>query len=482
MTNDKIKIMIIEDEEFDVKRIVKTLNPYRENIEIIEIVSNGKDAIKCMKKVNDIDVIIMDYQISGGIIGEQLISEFKLIDPTTQVVVITKMTLNQTDVYFANQLLNAGAYWFGTKYPADIEEYIYQPTDFILTIRNANEKRTLEKKNYQSQVKLEKNIQNILSKRPLIGKSKVIKSLRSNIQKCAESDANVLITGESGTGKELIAMNLHYKSDRRHEPFVTVNCAAIPNDLIESELFGFVKGSFTGAKEGKKGLFEQAHQGSIFLDEICEVPLALQAKLLRVLETGELDKIGRKNKYEVDVRVISATNQDINSMVKENTFREDLYYRLNILQINSIPIRENAEDIPELINYHLNYISQDRSIIPPIISKSAMRIFKNFNWPGNVRQIKNVAERILIQKVKEFDSSLVNMVLGIQKGNIIIQDVVSTFDPDKIIPLKDVEHMLRKKYVLMVREKSSSDADAARKLGVAPPNYHRMCKELGLKD
>jgi len=319
MAEKKINIIIIEDEEFDVKRILNTLNPYRKNVEILQMVSNGKDALEALENHKECDVVIMDYQISGGLIGEELLRKLKQIDSTVQIIVITKMTINQTDVYFANQLIEAGAYWFGTKYPADIEEFIYQPTDFILTITNAFERRKLERQHLLSQKKLEKNIKYILSSRPLVGKSQAQMELRNLVDKYAETDANVLVTGESGTGKELIARNLHYKSKRRFEPFVTVNCAAIPKDLIESELFGFVKGAFTGAKEEKKGLFEQAHNGTIFLDEIGELPHASQAKLLRVLESGELDKIGRKKKYSVDVRVISASNQDIKAIGKGKT-------------------------------------------------------------------------------------------------------------------------------------------------------------------
>lgn len=481
MKYEKIRIMIIEDEKFDVKRIRKTLGPFEKDVEVVQIVSEGKDALETLKKNGQIDVIVMDYQISGGLFGESLIREIKSIDPTVQVMVITKMTLNQTDIYFANQLLNSGAYWFGTKYPADIEDYIYQPTDFILTIRNAKEKRILEKKNLASQKKLEENIQNVLKRRPLLGNSAPIRDLRRNIEKFASSDANVLITGESGTGKELIAMNLHYRSDRRYESFITVNCAAIPKDLIESELFGFVKGSFTGARESKIGLFEQADKGTIFLDEICELPVSMQAKLLRVLETGELEKIGRRKKHEVNVRVISATNQDIKKMVAEKTFREDLYYRLNILHLYSIPVREIPEDIPGLIDYHLNYFAKDRSVIPPAITSSAMNVFKSFNWPGNVRQIKNFVQRILLKNTNKINASQAAEIIGVKEGERITVETMSIAEKIDDLTLKTVETEFRKKFILMVRNRSKSDADAARKLGIAPPNYYRMCKDLGLK-
>ncbi len=482
MAEKKINIIIIEDEEFDVKRILNTLNPYRKNVEILQMVSNGKDALEALENHKECDVVIMDYQISGGLIGEELLRKLKQIDSTVQIIVITKMTINQTDVYFANQLIEAGAYWFGTKYPADIEEFIYQPTDFILTITNAFERRKLERQHLLSQKKLEKNIKYILSSRPLVGKSQAQMELRNLVDKYAETDANVLVTGESGTGKELIARNLHYKSKRRFEPFVTVNCAAIPKDLIESELFGFVKGAFTGAKEEKKGLFEQAHNGTIFLDEIGELPHASQAKLLRVLESGELDKIGRKKKYSVDVRVISASNQDIKAMVKEKRFREDLYYRLNILKIRSLQLSEIRQDIPELLNYYIHYYAKDLSILPPKITSGAMNEFLAFDWPGNVRQLKNITQRILALKLDKVEGKIAREVLGINNqawsDNI---SPISDYHFSEISSLKDVEFAFRKKYVIFVRDQSKSDAEAARKLGLAPPNFHRMCKELGLK-
>ncbi len=477
-----INLLIIEDEEFDVNRIKKTLDPYRKNVNIIQIVSNGKDALACLKDHPECDVVIMDYQISGGLLGEELLRKIKNIDPTVQIIIITKKTVNQTDVYFANQLIDAGAYWFGTKYPADIEDYIYQPTDFILTIINAYEHRRLEQEHQKSQHKLERNVKRILSGRPLIGDSPALNELRALVDKYAQSDANVLITGESGTGKELVAMNLHYKSRRRFEPFVTVNCAAIPKDLIESELFGFVKGAFTGAREEKKGLFEQADQGTILLDEIAELPQSLQAKLLRVLESGELDKIGRKKKYHVNVRVISATNRDIKKMVAERQFREDLYYRLNILRIRSLSLSDLKKDIPSLLHYHLRYYGKDLSIIPPKITEGAMDEFIRFNWPGNVRQLKNVAQRILALRLARVERSVAREVLGLTRVAQPPEDFLPTFGNDQQATLKEVELQFRKRYISHVRNHSESDADAARKLGIAPPNFHRMCKELGLKD
>ncbi|MEJ2635763.1 MAG: sigma 54-interacting transcriptional regulator [Calditrichia bacterium] len=290
MNEEKIRLLVIEDEEFDVQRISNTLAPYRERIDISEVVSSGKEALNALRNnPGGFDVSVMDYQISGGLYGEELIRDLKKLQPTLQILVITKMTINQTNIHFANQLLNSGAFWYGTKYPGDIEDYIYQPTDFVLSILNAYDKKQLEMERIRSHDKLDKNINMLIAKTAIIGESPAIQDLRQQIQKYALPNASILILGESGTGKELVARNLHYFSKRKYENFVTVNCASIPKELMESELFGFEKGAFTGAREPRQGLFEQANHGTIFLDEITELPPEAQGKLLRVLQEGEID-------------------------------------------------------------------------------------------------------------------------------------------------------------------------------------------------
>lgn len=266
MENKKIKILVVEDEEFDVKRIKKTLAPYKNKIQIKDIVSSGNGALRLIKQNPDnYDVIILDYQISGGLYGVDLITAIKKEQLALQIIIVTKMTLNQTDLDFAAKLIDTGASWFGTKNPIDIEDFIYQPTDFILAIQNAYEKRQLQLEKSQlinerdaSIYKLEYNVHEILSTRKLVGESSQLQQIKYFISKYADINANILITGESGTGKELVATNLHYLSKRRLENFVTVNCSAIPDTLFESELFGHTKGAFTDARDEKTGLFEQA--------------------------------------------------------------------------------------------------------------------------------------------------------------------------------------------------------------------------------
>ncbi len=476
-----IRVLLIEDEEYDVRRVRNTLRAIEEQIQITEIVSTGEGALHALEEGSGFDVAILDFQISGGLYGERLIRRLREKDPLLQVIVITKMTINQTDLHFANQLIASGAYWYGTKYPSDIEEFIYQPTDFILTIINAHARRQLELDRIRSQKRLDRKIARIVQERPLVGESTAIAEVRDLIEKFSVTPANVLIVGESGSGKELIARNIHYQSDRRYENFVPVNCAAIPRDLIESELFGFVKGAFTGAKEDKTGLFEQANNGTIFLDEISELPYTAQAKLLRVLETGELDKIGRKRSYRVDVRVISATNRDMSKLLEEDKFREDLYYRLNILNIKAPPLRERQGDLKLLIDHFMQHYGQDLGIVPPKIEPSALEMMESHRWPGNVRQLKNVVQRLVIMGRDGIDRSMVESALEMQPGQTLTPLLMTTMDVQHIRPLRDIEEDFRRQYFTFVRNQSRTDAEAAGKLGLAPPNFHRMCKELGLK-
>ncbi|RMF10872.1 MAG: sigma-54-dependent Fis family transcriptional regulator [Candidatus Neomarinimicrobiota bacterium] len=477
----EIKVLVIEDEEYDVQRILRTVEPFRDTITVETVVSNGKDALEFLRERNHAcDVIIMDYQISGGLYGEALIREIHAIDPTLKIIIITKRTINKSNIQFANELIQTGAYWFGTKYPADIEDYIYQPTDFNLLILNAYNQRQSELRLRRSQGKFDRKIVTILQDRPLLGQSSVMIDLREAIARYAHASANVLITGESGTGKELVALHLHYNSPRKYENFVPVNCAAIPKDLIESELFGFVRGSFTGARDGKKGLFEQANGGTIFLDEICELPLPAQAKLLRVLETGEIDKIGRNKSYRVSLRVLAATNRNIRKRVAKGQFREDLFYRLNILQIKTPPLREHREDIPELLTYFLHHFAGEENRIPPRVGQSALDLLSTHDWPGNVRQLKNIAQRLIIIAPDTIREEDVRRVLTLTK---------STPDPDfggllksaEILPWKEADRKFRRAYFRYVRSQCRTDAEAAQKLNLAPSNFHRMCKDLSLK-
>ena len=477
--------MIIEDDEFDVRRIKNTISPYEDSFQIKAIVSNGKAAISFIEEnPGEVDVVITDFQISGGLMGENLIKKIKSIYSPIQVIVITKMTINITDFNFAANLIKSGAIWYCTKYPGDIENFIYQPTDFVMNIFNAYQKKMLEEKQLKSTSKLTQNIENILNQKMLLGQSPQIDAIKQEIDLAASNDLHVLIAGSSGTGKELIANNIHYKSIRKYENFITINCGSLPEQLIESELFGFVKGSFTGADSNKAGLFELADKGTLFLDEVTELPHSAQVKLLRVLQEGELEKIGRTGKVKVDVRVIAATNRDIMEEIKAKRFREDLYYRLNVLQIRVPQLKEREGDIWYLFNYFMTNFSADMNKPKPAVTEAARNLIENYPWQGNVRELKNIVQRLLLTSDTVISEAMIAKLLDIDltaNTAVSVNGNSTRNSVEEILPWREKELEFRKQYFSFVRTNSSSDADAAKKLGLAPPNFHRMCKEIGLK-
>jgi DNA-binding NtrC family response regulator len=475
-----INLLLIEDESYDVNRIKRTLEPFHDRVTIKKIVADGQSALDILSGADEeYDVVIMDYQIVGPLYGEKLIRKIKGVDPFIQIIVITKMTINLTDFDFANRLIEAGAMWFCTKYPSDIKEYIYQPTDLLLSILNAYEKKRLNLEKSRSNSQLNQTVSRMLSEREIIGESPEVKKLIRQIEKAAQQDVTVLISGASGTGKELVATHIHYLSRRKYENFVPINAGSIPQELIESELFGFEKGSFTGAVSSKKGLFEVANNGTIFLDEVGELPMSSQVKLLRVLQDGEIDKIGRTEKSKVDVRVIAATNSDIEKAVTEKRFREDLFYRLNVMYIYVPTLRERVEDIPILTNYFIAKYGRQMAMNVPAVDGEAIETLQSYEWPGNIRQLQNVIQRALISS----------------EGKITRNDILNVLNPrnagtisgpefwfgNEILKWKDIERIFRWRYFNHVKEKTQSDSEAARKLGIAPSNFYRMCSQLGIK-
>lgn len=479
----KINILLIEDEEFDVMRVRNTINFYQDKLHLKNIVSNGNAALELLKNPQDnYDIVILDYQIAGALRGETLIKKIKEIDNALQIIVITKMTIEITDFEFANSLIHSGAFWYCTKYPSDIEDYIYQPTDFIMSIFNAYEKRQLELKTITVNKKLNQNINSILEKKIIIGESQSTKDLIEEIKKYSETDLNILISGASGTGKELVANNIHYRSKRKYEKFVPINCGSIPNELIESELFGYEKGSFTNAYSSKKGLFEIANNGTIFLDEVGELSKNAQVKLLRVLQEGEIEKIGRTKSIQINVRIIAATNKNLIEEVNKGNFREDLYYRLNVIPIFIKPLKDRIKDIPILIDHYIKLYSNEMGKKIPDIDSEAIELLTNYEWPGNIRELKNLIQRLLLNCETNISvNSVNNLLLNKQPLHSNPEDYEKMWSSYDLLPLKDFEKNMRIKYFQFVRKISRSDSKAAQKLGLARSNFHRMCKELGLK-
>lgn len=323
------------------------------------------------------DLIISDVQMPG-LNGLDLLKMVKRSAPETAVLLITAFSTSEQAV----EAMKFGAYDYIAK-PFKVEE-------IKVLVRNALEKRNLEREN----IRLKKEISERYSFGGLVGKSKKMRGVYTLIEKLSAGMANVLILGESGTGKELVAKAIHYNSHRRDKPFVAVNCGAIPETLMESELFGHKKGSFTGAIADRPGLFEQANGGTLFLDEIGEVPLQLQAKLLRVLQEREFRRVGGSQDIKTDARIIAASNRDLEEQVKEGSFREDLFYRINVVQIRMPSLRERPEDIPLLVEHFYKKFLQ-----PPynaeIITGEALKALESYHFPGNVRELENLVERCL---------------------------------------------------------------------------------------
>lgn len=480
----KIRVLLIEDEAFDVQRVKNTIAPFKDDLEITDVVSDGQSALTLIRGTPDYcDVVIMDYQIAGGLMGDPLIRKLLEGNLPPQIIVITKMSLSASDFSFATNLIKAGAFWYCTKYPIDIEEHIYQPTDLVLSIFNAFEKRELERARLRSEGKLIKNVMDTLEEKKIIGVSPAIQLMQNEIRKCAQSNTNVIITGESGTGKELVAANIHFNSERRLENFVPINCGGIPTELLESELFGYQKGAFTGASVDKPGLFEVGNNGTIFLDEVSELSLSAQVKLLRVIQNGEIEKLGRIQVTKVDVRIIAATNKELKTEVKEKRFREDLDHRLNVVPINILPLRERREDIPVLVDHFLTLYGNEMRKAKPELSPDAEQVLSKSDWPGNVRELQNIVRRLLLNDLEIIKAENVLSAMGMVQpaGERGFRPSENPFEPDLTLSLHAAEEAFRRKYVTMVREKCASDAEASKKLGLLPSNYSRLIRSLGIK-
>ncbi|MCF8413367.1 MAG: sigma-54 dependent transcriptional regulator [Melioribacteraceae bacterium] len=463
-------------------RVQKTL-AYSDENEIVKIFSDGKTAVEFLNENhNEIDIVIMDFQIAGGLMGKDLIKKIKEINICLQIIVITKMTLNINDYDFAQKLLDSGAFWYCTKFPNDIKELIYQPTDFIISVKNAFEKKKLVEAQQKSNTKFSNEIEKILDANKLLGDSSEINKVKKIISHYAQSDGNVLIEGESGTGKELAAINLHYLSKRKFDNFVTVNCAGIPKDLLESELFGFEKGAFTGADKAKKGLLEIADGGTVFFDEIGELTLSAQVKLLRFLESGDIEKIGRQKRISVDVRVIAATNRDLLNMTDAGEFREDLFFRLNVFPVKIPPLRERRSDIVILLKHFLGKYAKEFNVEVPQLSREQIHKLNSLEWKGNVRELRSVAQRMLLVPLSEDENDPLSFMLeNLTSRNNPSTNLNSFIAVDEIISLKDFRQKSVKEYVRFVRKNSSTDIEAATKLGISASNYSRLVSTLELK-
>ena len=368
------KILIIEDEESIRRVLVRILNEEDSNFEIHEA-SDGKKGLDSISK-EKFDLVLCDIKMPK-IDGIELLQRTRKKNSSLPFIMLT----GHGNIETAVESMKLGAYDFISK-PPDLNR-------LITSVRNALEKKELVTENKILRKKIAKKYQ-------IIGESKSIKTVYELIDKVAQSEARVLITGESGTGKELVAHQIHERSLRKKSSFIEVNCAAIPAELIESELFGHIKGSFTSAVKDRQGKFEAANGGTLFLDEIADMSLAAQAKVLRALEENKVQRVGSEKDIIVDVRVIAATNKDLKKEIEKGSFREDLYHRLAVILIDVPTLSSRKEDIPLLVNHFLEIICKEQGIESKSFSKESISLLEDYNWSGNIRELRNVIERLII--------------------------------------------------------------------------------------
>lgn len=370
------KIIVADDEESMRWVLSKALK--RKGF-TVDLAKDGEEALALIK-ANSYDLAILDIKMPG-LSGLELLGKVKEMKNDLLVVIMTA----EASMKNAIEAMKQGAYDYITKpFDLDVIDAIIEKID---KAREMTSQVTLLKEELKDRYQLEKTI---------IGNSPAMREVYKTIGKVAPSDVTILIQGESGTGKELIARAIHFNSKRLGKPFIALNCAAIPKELLESELFGFEKGAFTGAVERKLGKFEQANAGTIFLDEIGDMPLDLQAKILRVLQEKEVTRTGGNQSIAVDTRIVAATNQDLEEKVRQKAFREDLYYRLNVVPIHLVPLRERKEDIPLLLDYFLKSSCSELETPVKQCSADTVKLLTQYPWPGNVRQLENTIKRAVI--------------------------------------------------------------------------------------
>ena len=375
------KILIVEDEK-SISNILENILSDEIQGSEITIAENGLDAYKLIEK-NDFDLIISDIKMPK-LSGNELLTQSLSIKPESVFVMIS----GHADIETAVSCLKNGAYDFISK-PIDINRLITSVKNALEKKDLQNTKNSLIKENTQLKKKVSKKYQ-------MIGESPALKNIQNMIEKVALSDARVLITGSNGSGKELVAHAIHSLSERSKNPIVEVNCAAIPSELIESELFGHVKGSFTGAIKDKQGKFEQANGGTLFLDEIGDMSLVAQAKVLRALQENKVSPVGSDKEIKVDVRVLAATNKDLKKEIEAGKFREDLYHRLSVIEIHVPSLDERKDDIPILVKHFAKLISEEQGTSVKEFDDKAIKTLQNFSWTGNIRELRNVVERLII--------------------------------------------------------------------------------------
>ena len=453
----KARILIVEDDADQREILTEYLN-YRGYK--VKNARNRSETLSFLEK-ESFDIVLLDWRLPD-VEGQSLLEEIKEKHPLLQVIVITAYGSVERAVH----AMKKGAYHYLTK-PINLEE-------LLLLIERAQREQNL-----RSEVKRLKDRLEILTVQhssSIIAESQAMKKLLGLAAKVAGTDATVLILGESGTGKGMIASLIHQLSPRKEKPFLEINCAAIPEGLLESELFGYEKGAFTGAVKAKQGLFEVANGGTIFLDEIGDLPLSLQAKLLRVLEDNTFHRVGGLKKIEVDVRVVAATNHNLEGMVKEGHFREDLFWRLNVVQVAVSPLRKRKDDIIPLANYFLEKYASKHGKKITGFSREAMEMLLSYHFPGNVRELENIVERAVILSEEDLITSD-DLPISVKNG----QDGEPMPDSFQELTLPEAVALLEKKRIEKALEEANGvKLRAASLLGISERVLRYKIDKYGL--
>lgn len=447
------KVLIVDDELLVRNFLAEAFR--RKNIEVVAVES-GQKAINLLKD-NVFDMVITDMKLND-ITGIEVIRKGKALAPQTLFVVVTAYA----SVENAVEAMRLGAFDYLTKpfCPDTIEALIE---------KGRNRASLVAENQYLRQQILPVDAKQI---QKVIGESPIMKHILDDAIRIAQSQASVLITGESGTGKEVIAHAIHYNSPRANSPFIKVNCAAVPDTLIESEFFGHEKGAFTGANAKRIGRFELANTGTLLLDEITEIPASLQAKLLRAVQEQEFERVGGTKPVKVDVRLISTSNRDLKEAVANQTFREDLYYRLNVVPIHLPPLRERPEDIIPLANYFLEKLSSGNRKEKKTLSPASQKKLLAYPWPGNVRELSNIIERAYVMAAS-----------NVIEPNHLYLEPASTTEAKTSFPIGTTLEDLEKRLIIETFHAQKNDrAKTAQMLGISARKLASKLSELGLKD
>jgi two-component system nitrogen regulation response regulator NtrX len=445
VSGPRIRVLVVDDEP---SVLLETAASLKRQYDVLTA-SRAEDAERMVGEQR-VDLVLTDLRLPGKD-GIALLAALKAARPDLPVVLMS----GHGSIEEAVKAIQLGA--------VDFVEKPFGPERLQVTVERALELKALQRENEQL-----RSLAGAADE--MVGKSRVLEQIRGEIAKVAKTDAKVLITGESGAGKELIARAIHRQSARARGPFEKLNCAALPKDLVESELFGYEKGAFTGAMQMKRGRLEAADLGTLFLDEVGDMSLDTQAKFLRAIETGEIERLGSTKTISVDARIVAATNKDLNEEIKEGRFREDLFYRLNVVPIHIPPLRARREDIPLLVQHFADRIGAEHGRGRRAITPEAMKLLGEYSWPGNIRELKNLIERLLI--MTDADS--------IGPGDVEDSLPPDTGDgpPSEIKAARDKAE--RDAIHGMLRECQWNVSEAARRLGMDRGYLHRKIKRYGL--